>query len=214
MKFKNLKYGASALVLATVLTACGGENAQKAKDNAKDAKNNTEAAVTEEAEKTKDNVEDKKDDVEDKIDDLKTGIEEKEFDISLDDAVDKFKETFPSEGVEVSSVELDEDEDNYVYDIQGFDENKEYEAKIDAESGEILAQEEETDEEVKDNVAIDFVSIISPKEAMDKALENNEGYVKSYEIESNDEGKLVYKIDVEDGDDVELDAESGDILHK
>ncbi|SUU92943.1 Peptidase propeptide and YPEB domain [Anaerococcus octavius] len=214
MKFKNLKYGASALVLATVLTACGGENAQKAKDNAKDAKNNTEAAVTEEAEKTKDNVEDKKDDVEDKIDDLKTGIEEKEFDISLDDAVDKFKETFPSEGVEVSSVELDEDDDNYVYDIQGFDENKEYEAKIDAESGEVLAQEEETDEEVKDNVAIDFVSIISPKEAMDKALENNEGYVKSYEIESNDEGKLVYKINVEDGDDVELDAESGDILHK
>lgn len=207
MKFKNLKYGASALVLATVLTACGGENAQKAKDNAKDAKNNTEAAVTEEAEKTKDNVEDK-------IDDLKTGIEEKEFDISLDDAVDKFKETFPSEGVEVSSVELDEDDDNYVYDIQGFDENKEYEAKIDAESGEVLAQEEETDEEVKDNVAIDFVSIISPKEAMDKALENNEGYVKSYEIESNDEGKLVYKINVEDGDDVELDAESGDILHK
>ena len=186
----------------------------KSKDNAKDAKNNTEAAVTEEAEKTKDNVEDKKDDVEDKIDDLKTGIEEKEFDISLDDAVDKFKETFPSEGVEVSSVELDEDDDNYVYDIQGFDENKEYEAKIDAESGEVLAQEEETDEEVKDNVAIDFVSIISPKEAMDKALENNEGYVKSYEIESNDEGKLVYKINVEDGDDVELDAESGDILHK
>lgn len=211
MKFKNLKYGASALVLATVLTACGGENAQKAKDNAKDAKNNTEAAVTEEAEKTKDNVED---DVENKIDDLKTGIEEKEFNISLDDAVDKFKETFPSEGVEVSSVELDEDDDNYVYDIQGFDENKEYEAKIDAESGEVLAQEEETDEEVKDNVAIDFVSIISPKEAMDKALENNEGYVKSYEIESNDEGKLVYKIDIEDGDDVELDAESGDILHK
>ncbi|MDU4026625.1 MAG: PepSY domain-containing protein [Anaerococcus sp.] len=207
MKFKNLKYGASALVLATVLTACGGENAQKAKDNAKDAKNNTEAAVTEEAEKTKDNVEDK-------IDDLKTGIEEKEFEISLDDAVDKFKETFPSEGVEVSSVELDEDDDNYVYDIQGFDENKEYQAKIDAESGEVLAQEEETDEEVKDNVAIDFVSIISPKEAMDKALENNEGYVKSYEIESNDEGKLVYKINVEDGDDVELDAESGDILHK
>jgi len=214
MKFKNLKYGASALVLATVLTACGGENAQKAKDNAKDAKNNTEAAVTEEAEKTKNNVEDKKDDVEDKIDDLKTGIEEKEFNISLDDAVDKFKETFPSEGVEVSSVELDEDDDNYVYDIQGFDENKEYEAKIDAESGEVLAQEEETNEEVKDNVAIDFVSIISPKEAMDKALENNEGYVKSYEIESNDEGKLVYKIDIEDGDDVELDAESGDILHK
>lgn len=210
MKLKYIKYGASALVLAAVLTACGGENAQQAKEDVKDAANNTEAAVTEEINKTKD-------DVEEKIDDLKTGIEEKEFAISLDDAVAKFKETFPEEGIEISGVELDEDDGKYAYDIQGFKENKEYEVKIDAETGDILAQEEEVDDDnddLDDDIAIDFVTIITPQEAMTKALENNTGYVKSYELDHNDDGKLVYEIDIEDGDDVELDAENGDIIHK
>ena len=210
MKLKNIKYGASALVLATVLTACGGENAQQAKEDVKDAANNTEAAVTEEINETKD-------DVEEKIDDLKTGIEEKEFAISLDDAVAKFKETFPEEGIEISGVELDEDDGKYAYDIQGFKENKEYEVKIDAETGDILAQEEEVDDDnddLDDDIAIDFATIITPQEAMTKALENNTGYVKSYELDHNDDGKLVYEIDIEDGDDVELDAETGDIIHK
>lgn len=210
MKLRNLKYGASALVLATVLTACGGENAQQAKDDAKDAANNTEAAVTEEVDKTKDKVEEK-------VDDLKSGIEDKEFAISLDDAVAKFKETFTEEGIEVSGVELDEDDGKYAYDIQGFKENKEYEVKIDAESGDILAQEEEVDDDnddSDDDIAIDFINIISPQEAMTKALENNKGYVKSYELDHNDDGKLVYEIDIEDGDDVELDAQTGDIIHK
>ena len=210
MKFKNLKYGASALVLAAVLTACGGENAQQAKEDVKDAANNTEAAVTEEINETKD-------DVEEKIDDLKTGIEEKEFAISLDDAVAKFKETFPEEGIEISGVDLDEDDGKYAYDIQGFKENKEYEVKIDAETGDILAQEEEVDDDnddLDDDIAIDFATIITPQEAMTKSLENNTGYVKSYELDHNDDGKLVYEIDIEDGDDVELDAETGDIIHK
>lgn len=209
MKFKNLKYGASALVLAAILTACGGENAQQAKEDAKSAANNTEAAVTEEVDKAKDNVEEK-------IDDLKTGIEEKEFAISLDDAVAKFKEAFDDDSIEISSIELDEDDGKYTYDIEGFKENKEYEASIDAESGEVLAKEEENDDDnddMDDDIAIDFTKIISPKEAMAKALENNTGYVKSYEID-HDDNRIVYEIDIEDGDDVELDAESGDILHK
>ena len=206
MKFKNLKYGASAFVLATILTACGGENAQQAKEDAKSAANNTEAAVTEEVDKAKDNVEEK-------IDDLKTGIEEKEFAISLDDAVAKFKEAFDDDSIEISSVKLDEDDGKYTYDIEGFKENKEYEASIDAESGEVLSKEEENDDDMDDDIAIDFTKIISPKEAMAKALENNTGYVKSYEIDHDDD-RIVYEIDIEDGDDVELDAESGDILHK
>ena len=209
MNIQKLKYGASALALAAILTACGGENAQQAKEDAKSAANNTEAAVTEEVDKAKDNVEEK-------IDDLKTGIEEKEFAISLDDAVAKFKEAFDDDSIEISSVELDEDDGKYTYDIEGFKENKEYEASIDAESGEVLAKEEENDDDnddMDDDVAIDFTKIISPKEAMAKALENNTGDVKSYEIDHDDD-RIVYEIDIEDGDDVELDAESGDILHK
>ncbi|MBP2068957.1 MULTISPECIES: PepSY domain-containing protein [Anaerococcus] len=226
---KNIKYGASALALALAFSACSNENANKAKDDAKDAASHTETAVNEEVDSTKDKVDDKvdstkdtvdekvdstKDSVDKKVDELKAGIEDEEFDISLDDAVDKFKEEFNQESMEISSVKFDEEDDKYAYDIKGYTEDNEYEAKIDAESGEIISKEEEKEKESKDDKSIDFVAIKSPKEAMTKALENNEGQVKSYELKYNDDDKLVYNIDIEDGDDVELDAETLDIIHK
>ena len=207
MKLKNLKYGASALALALLLSACSGENANKAKEDAKDAASNAEIAISEEVSSAKDKAEEK-------VDEATKGIEEKEFKVSLDDAVDKFKEAFEVDGIEVSSLEFDEDDGKYVYDIQGFKDDEEFEAKIDAESGEVLSKEQDKDDDTKDDMAIDFTKVKAPKEAMEKAMENNKGYVKSYELDFNDQGKLVYEIDVENGDDVELDAETLDIIQK
>lgn len=208
MKFnKNLKYGASALALALLLSACSGENAKNAKEDAKDAVSNTKAAVSEEVNSVKDKAEDKKDE-------MTTGIEDKEFKISLDDAVKKFKEEFKADEIEVSSLEFDEDNGKYAYDIKGFNGNDEYEAKIDADSGEILSKEQDKEDGSSDKKAIDLTKIKDSKEAIKKALENNKGFVKSYELDVNDEGKTVYEIDVVGGDDVELDAETLDIIQK
>lgn len=208
MKFnKNFKYGASALALALLLSACSGENAKNAKEDAKDAVSNTKAAVSEEVNSVKDKAEDKKDE-------MTTGIEDKEFKISLDDAVKKFKEEFKADEIEVSSLEFDEDNGKYAYDIKGFNGNDEYEAKIDADSGEILSKEQDKENDADDKKAIDFTKIKDAKEAIKKALENNKGFVKSYELDVNDEGKTVYEIDVVGGDDVELDAETLDIIQK
>lgn len=208
MKFnKNLKYGASALALALLLSACSGENAKNAKEDAKDAVSNTKAAVSEEVNSVKDKAEDKKDE-------MTTGIEDKEFKISLDDAVKKFKEEFKVDEIEVSSLEFDEDNGKYAYDIKGFNGNDEYEAKIDADSGEILSKEQDKENDADDKKAIDFTKIKDAKEAIKKALENNKGFVKSYELDVNDQGKTVYEIDVVGGDDVELDAETLDIIQK
>ena len=233
---KNIKYGVSALALALAFSACSNENANKAKDDAKDAASHTETAVNEEVDSAKDKVDDTKDEVDDKVDstkdkvddkvdsakdeaddkvdELKDGIEDEEFDISLDDAVDKFKEEFDQESMEISSVKFDEEDGKYSYDIVGYTDDNEYEAKVDAESGEILSKEEEKEKESEDDNSIDFVAIKSPKEAMSKALENNEAQEKSYELKYNDDDKLVYNIDIEDGDDVELDAETLDIIKK
>ena len=208
MKFnKNLKYGASALALALLLSACSGENAKNAKEDAKDAVSNTKAAVSEEVNSVKDKAEDKKDE-------MTTGIEDKEFKISLDDAVKKFKEEFKVDEIEVSSLEFDEDNGKYAYDIKGFNGNDEYEAKIDADSGEILSKEQDKENDADDKKAIDFTKIKDAKEAIKKALENNKGFVKSYELDVNDQGKTIYEIDVVGGDDVELDAETLDIIQK
>lgn len=204
---KNFKYGVSALVLALLLSACSGENANKAKEDAKDAASNAKAAVSEEVASVKDKAEEK-------IDDATRGIEEKEFKVSLDDAVNKFKEAFEVDGIEVSSIEFDEDNGKYAYDIKGFKDNEEFEAKIDAESGEVISKEKDKEDDTKDAMAIDFTKVKAPKEAMKKAMENNKGFVKSYELDFNDQGKLVYEIDVVGGDDVELDAETSDIIQK
>ncbi len=204
---KNLKYCASALALTLLLSACSGENANKAKEDAKDAASNAKAAISEE-------VSSVKDDAKEKIDDATTGIEEKEFKVSLDDAVNKFKEAFKVDGIEVSSIEFDEDNGKYAYDIKGFKDNEEFEAKIDAESGEVISKEKDKEDDTKDAMAIDFTKVKAPKEAIAKALKNNKGFVKSYELDFNDQGKLVYEIDVVGGDDVELDAETLDIIQK
>ena len=204
---KNLKYCVSALVLALLLSACSGENANKAKEDAKDAASNAKAAVSEEVASVKDKAEEK-------IDDATRGIEEKEFKVSLDDAVNKFKEAFEVDGIEVSSIEFDEDNGKYAYDIKGFKDNEEFEAKIDAESGEVISKEKDKEDDTKDAMAIDFTKVKAPKEAMKKAMENNKGFVKSYELDFGDQRKLVYEIDVENGDDVELDAGTLDIIQK
>lgn len=204
---KNFKYGVSALVLALLLSACSGENANKAKEDAKDAASNAKAAVSEEVASVKDKDEEK-------IDDATRGIEEKEFKVSLDDAVNKFKEAFEVDGIEVSSIEFDEDNGKYAYDIKGFKDNEEFEAKIDAESGEVISKEKDKEDDTKDAMAIDFTKVKAPKEAIAKALKNNKGFVKSYELDFNDQGKLVYEIDVVGGDDVELDAETLGIIQK
>lgn len=214
---KNLKYGASALALALLLSACSGDNAQEAKEDAKDAASNAKAAVSEEVNSVEDKVEDKKEEKKEEKNQeaAARGIENQEFKVSLTDAVDKFKEAFAEDGIEVESVELDEDDGKFVYDVQGFKDNNEYEATIDAETGEVLSQEQDQDDDTQDDIAIDFASIITPEDAMQKALENNKGYVKGWELEhSDDYGKLVYDIDIEDGDDVAIDAETGDIVEK
>lgn len=215
MKLKNLKYGVSALALALLLSACSGENANQAKDDAQNAASNAETAVEEQVQSTKDDIDDKKEEKkEEKQAEAEVrGIENKEFKVSLDDAVSKFKEAFAEDGIEIESVEFDEDDGKYVYDIQGFKDNKEFEAKIDADSGEVLSQEQDTDDDTQDDIAIDFSSIIKPEEAIKKALENNKGYVVGWELD-HDDNKLRYEIDIEDGDDVDLDAETGDIINK
>ncbi|WP_311370469.1 PepSY domain-containing protein [Anaerococcus hydrogenalis] len=210
---KNLKYGASALALALLLSACSGENAKQAKEDAKNAASNTKAAVSEKVASTKEKAEEKKDEAKEKVDQATTGIEEKEFAISIGDAVEKFKKAFNDDEIEVSSVEFDEDNGKYSYDISGFKANEEFEAKIDAESGEVISKEQDKDDDQEDK-AIDFTKIKDPKEAVAKALKNNKGFVKSYELDVNDQGKTVYEIDVVGGDDVELDAETLDIIQK
>lgn len=141
------------------------------------------------------------------------GIQDLDFEVSLDDAVQRFMDTFPeAEGID--KVQFDVDDGRFEYELDGFNAGYEFELTIDAETGDIL--EQSTDDDDDHEVAIDFGNIISPQEAMSFALEAaGSGYVKEWELETDD-GRTYYEIDIEGADNnvdsVDIDAVSGDIL--
>lgn len=152
------------------------------------------------------------------------GINNQEFSILLEDAVQIFNDTNP--GASIESVQFDDDDDEtYEYDVDGFDDTTEYELSIDANSGETRDQETDNDDDDdNDNEALNFENIISPQEAMDSALsEIGSGHVEEWELDM-DNGRPVYDISLEntdnqnddddDNDEITIHAETGEVLSR
>lgn len=142
------------------------------------------------------------------------GIATKKFDVSMEQAVDKFKETFPD--AKITSVGIDNDSNSYVYQIEGFNDTNEVEVNVDAMTGEIVKQDtDDRDDEIDDDV-LDLEGIVTPQEAMKTALEKvGSGYAKEWSLDSKN-GKVYYEVDIEgsdkDNDDVHIDAITGDFI--
>ena len=148
----------------------------------------------------------------DMTNDSTEGIETKEFDTSMEQAVDKFKETFPDAKI----TAIDKDSNNYVYEIEGFNDKNEVEISVDAMTGKIVKQDTDDRDDVIDDDVLELDGIITPQEAMKKALDKvGSGYAKEWELDSKD-GKVYYEVDVEgsdkDNDDVHIDANTGDFI--
>ena len=105
----------------------------------------------------------------------------------------------------------------YLYEVEGFDDTKEYEVDIDAESGEVLNKKEENDS--GSHEAINTDGIITPKEAMSIALkEADEGaFVTDWELEVEN-GRTAYEIELDyenqEDEDITIDAHTGDVLER
>ena len=81
-----------------------------------------------------------------------------------------------------------------------------------AHSGEIKKQDTETDNDRDDVINLD--NIITPREAMEIAV-NDTGvdFVEGWSLEEDD-GIIVYEIDLQGSDDITLNAETGDIVDR
>lgn len=143
--------------------------------------------------------------------DTSNGIYDIEFPVTLEQATELFAQTF-GEDVNISSIELDEEIRGYEYDISGWDGEQEYELSLDAHSGEIKKQDIEQDND-RDDI-INFDNIITPREAMEIAV-NDTGvdFVEGWSLEEDD-GIIVYEIDLQGIDDITLNAETGDIVDR
>ncbi|WP_311481924.1 PepSY domain-containing protein [uncultured Anaerococcus sp.] len=194
------------LATALILGACG-------KEAAKPAEKTKQKEI--QVDETKTGVKEVKND------DKKPNEEEKEkvpeFATNIDEALKIFhKHNFGDGSFDAINIDklkvkiLDKD---IIYSIEGFKDGKEYKLKIN-NKGEILEEEVEEDDDNK-KIAIDFTKIISGVDAMNKAIEGQDekAWVKGYEIEIED-GKVVYDLDVENGQDVKIDATSGQIIER
>ena len=195
MKNKNL-----ALVLATalVLGACGNQAAKPAEETKQE-----ESQTAESNDVVKEVSNDAKTSAKDPI----PGTEK-----TLEEAIDTFYTHYGDDTIELTGAELDEEDGKYCYEINGFKDGEEYDLVLDANTLEVVSEKKETEDDTN-VLVIDRTSLITAKEAMEKALEGQaEGvYVEGYELEVEN-GKAVYDIDLENAEDVVIDAASGEII--
>lgn len=123
----------------------------------------------------------------------KVGLEEVK--VSLDDAIAKFKKKHPE--AEIFSVDLKKEGSRLKFIIEGSKDDVHYITVIDADTDEIIKEDEQEKnlDEGEDPLVLD--GIIKPEEAIKKALESVKGdfRIVAWNLE-NDSNKLVYKLEL------------------
>ena len=213
MKNKKL---ALILMTAAILGACGNESAKTNEEKIEE-----KPAVEEKIEKTEnvtssDPKEAASDEEEIASNDEKNLREFKRSPIpqtgkTMEKAIEIFHDHFKDDSINIESVKLTFFNEALDYAIKGFKDGEDYELKI-ADTGEVIEEKTEKDDD-KDKEALDLAKIIKAEDAMKKALEGQKegAWVVEYELETDD-GKAVYDIDIEDGEDVKIDAMTGGII--
>ncbi|SEK45879.1 Uncharacterized membrane protein YkoI [Carnobacterium iners] len=142
------------------------------------------------------------------------GIENTTFDVSMEQAVETFKEAYPN--AQIVSINLDKNFSNYLYEIEGFNELQEIELSIDTMSGEISKQRTENKDDLIDDDSLELEGLITPQEAMKVALEKvGKGYAKDWGLDSEN-GTVYYEVDLQGSgqgnDDALIDAKTGEFV--
>lgn len=209
---KSLKLALLTSASVLTLAACGDNTTQETTEpeTEEQTTDTTEDSATEEnTDTTDDNTDDQGDDQAANTD--SQGIENMDFAVSLQDAVETFKGEVGDDAVQITDVNFDTENGAYVYEFTGFSNGTEYEGSVDAENGDVVDFESEAGEDMDDDV-LDLDNVVDPSEAMTVALDSTgSGYVKEWELDVEN-GTPVYDIDIENASDVKVNAETGEVL--
>ena len=190
---KKMQLGLVSLSAIALLAACGKDTLEET-PTTEDPVENTETPAEDNS-----------------TPDTTQGIYGVEFQVTLDQAIETFRETF-GEDVNIDEIELDSDFDTYAYRMSGWDTENEYELKIDADTGDVLDEQSEPNDDTED--ALNLEGIITPAEAMEIAVtESGSDVVKEWTLEEDD-GMTVYEVDIENSDDITLDAATGNVVDR
>lgn len=194
------------LGLALTLSACGPKNE---KANADNAKNNTtvEENVNKNVNKNMSEAQTKEETAVNKgaVANLDRGI-----------AFDGFKKLHPDAKVE--SFQLEVEDGNAYYKVDGYDDKNEYEVSVNAMTGDIVKDEFEAEDTSAKTADIQLEMIESVDKFMDQALKDaGQGFeAGEYEVEL-DNGVYVVSVEVVNGDkdiSYKYDFETGKLIEK
>lgn len=209
---KSLKLALLTSASVLTLAACGDNTTQETTEpeTEEQTTDTTEDSATDEnTDTTDENTDDQGDDQAANTD--SQGIENMDFAVSLQDAVETFKGEVGDDAVQITDVNFDTENGTYVYEFTGFSNGTEYEGSVDAENGDVVDFESEAGEDMDDDV-LDLDNVVDPSEAMTVALDSTgSGYVKEWELDVEN-GTPVYDIDIENANDVKVNAETGEVL--
>lgn len=141
--------------------------------------------------------------------------------VSVEDAIKAYNEAYPN--TSITSLDLDPSFGIYYYEIKGVDDSKEYEVKINAETGELKKEREETldqDEQngvEKKNEALELKDILSIEDVSKIAEDSvGEGTANEWSLE-RDLSLTYWEVKVQTGNKemtVKINAQTGDVLEK
>lgn len=139
--------------------------------------------------------------------------------VSLEKVTTAFEKKYPK--AKITSLQLDTDFGRYFYEIEGVDQQKEYQVEVNAETGEFTKEKVETlDADEQNGVkmqeeALDLTNIISREQATTLAeKEAKVGQATDWKLEK-ELGITYWEVKVKEGQqkiEVKIDAHSGKIL--
>ena len=139
--------------------------------------------------------------------------------VSLEKVTTAFEKKYPE--AKITSLQLDTDFGRYFYEIEGVDQQKEYQVEVNAETGEFTKEKVETlDADEQNGVkmqeeALDLTKIISREQATTLAeKEVKVGQATDWKLEK-ELGITYWEVKVKEGQqkiEVKIDAHSGKIL--
>ena len=188
------------ILIAGLLTECNGsptKDSEQAQDNTK-----KEANVSNNALKDEKNNE---------------NLMEQDFKVPYTDAINIFKDKYKD--ADIVDLSLERDLNKFVYTVEGVDDNNEYKMKIDANTKDVLEDKtEKLDSEDLNGVArkekLDFNDIMTPQQAMEIALKEQNGMVKEWSLDK-DLDVTFYKIRIDKDKneyDIKVDSKKGTVL--
>lgn len=205
---KKIKILVAVSAFMLLLAACSPESVVKKIDDddevvaTETTNENKEDKMKQEAEKTDSKLDNKNN---------TTGLtlENTETFISLDEAKGAFFDTFGDEKISIKELALKSEDHILVYTIEGFDDKNDYDFAIKAEDGTVVKSEVEG-RDLEEKFSIDFLKIISPKQAMEAALvTSGKTGIEEWKLEAK-ANSVFYTIEFQDDSEIIVNAETGE----